>query len=102
MTPEELVKLWKDDTAEHAIVWAHDWSSRSRGVRCLCEGCGRPISVWPVVADKRAANPRMHVLCRAKCMAICLKVNGPMPFGGQIKDNALPEGLEKFGNVPRS
>jgi hypothetical protein len=30
-------------------------------------------------------------------MAISLKVNGPIPFGGPIKNNVLPEKLEKFG-----
>jgi hypothetical protein len=97
MNVEQLVKDWVSDTADHVIVWARDWDPFWRGARCQCEGCGRALSVWPIILAKRAANPRLHILCRAKCMSISLRVSGPVKFGGTIQENVLPEKLEKFG-----
>jgi hypothetical protein len=97
MKVETLVKEWHDDPADHAVVWAGDWDPFCRGVRTQCEGCGRAVSVWPVVLEKHAANPRLHILCRVKCMAICLKVCGPVPFGGRITENVLPQEFQRLG-----
>ena|ERR1700683_2108575 len=98
MTPEQLIKSWCDDSATHALVWADDWTSESRGLQRPCEACGRLVSVWPVVVQKKVENPRLHVICRAKCMAVSIKVSGkPLPFGGRISNNTLPDSLKEFG-----
>ena len=96
MTAEEKIKAWKDDSADHAVIYAHDWSPESDGVKRICEGCGREISVWPVVARKALENPRFHVLCKSRCLAVAIKVNGPLRFGGRITHNTLPDELEKM------
>jgi len=94
MSGEELFKLWFDDSAEHALIWCHEWTPYSRGRQAKCETCGRLISAWPAVLEK--VGPRFHVVCRAKCMAIGLKIHGPVPFGGHIVDNSLPAELAEW------
>lgn len=94
MRTEQLIRSWEVDDADHALVWANDWDPFCRGVRTQCEACGRVVSVWPIVLETRAANPRLHILCRAKCMAISLKIHGPVPFGGTITGNGWPKKME--------
>jgi hypothetical protein len=97
MTPAELFRSWHEDTADHAIIWCTDWSPFfSTRMPSKCEACGRLISAFPVVLAK--LGPRFHVVCREKCMAIGLEVCGPVPFGGRIADNVLPEKLREFGS----
>jgi hypothetical protein len=93
---EELIKSWVDDSANHALVWANDWTIFAHGVRTKCEACGRAVSVWPIVAAKKASNPNLHIICKEKCMPLSLKIAGPLLFGGRISDNVLPKGLKDF------
>lgn len=92
MTPEEVIRFWRDDKAEHFIVWAQDWHPEARGVLWHCELCGRLVSVWPVVVEKAKADPLLHIICKTKCMPLSVK-DGPVPYGGSIKNNELPESL---------
>lgn len=99
MTPLEKLRAWKDDAAEHALIWCYDWTPDSRGLKAQCETCGRDISAWPVVLNK--IGPFVHIVCQRNCMPIALSVNGAIPFGGRICDNALPESLTSFKGGPR-
>jgi hypothetical protein len=97
MTAEQLIKSWCDDSAEHSLIYAHNWNPfTSRGVLRLCEICGDAVSVWPDVAEKAATNPRVHILCKPKCMALSVKISGPVPYGGAIRENVLPTKLREF------
>jgi hypothetical protein len=96
MNAAQLIQSWQDDDADHGVVWARDWDPFCRGVRAQCEGCGRVVSVFPIVLETRAANPLLHILCREKCMAISLKICGPLKFGGRIEENVLPKDLQRF------
>jgi hypothetical protein len=95
MTAEQLIKEWIDDTADHAIIFCSAWTPLSRGIKTACQACGREISAWPLVAAVAKRNPLFHLICRQNCMAIMLRF-GPVPYGGAIKENILPAGLEKF------
>jgi hypothetical protein len=92
----QLIQSWKDDSAEHALIWAEEWTPLSRGLQRECETCGQLVSIWPRVAEIVAANPLCHVVCRSKCMPICILITGPVPFGGRIVNNVLPGRLKDW------
>lgn len=95
MTATERIKSWVDDPVDHAIIFCKDWSPLARGERCYCESCGREISAWPVLIAKTKINSRFHLVCRVNCQAVVTSF-GPIPYGGTITKNELPEPLAKF------
>jgi hypothetical protein len=99
MSAEEKLKQWRDDSAQHGLIWASVWGPESRGVKRSCELCGIPISVWPVVAETAAKNPLFHLLCREKCLQLAVAICGPIPFAGRIRENELPPQLKRFREV---
>jgi hypothetical protein len=99
MSAEEVIKAWREDPEQNVVIYAGKfWDPvSSRGIERQCETCGRPVSVWPVVISKKRENPEhVHIICRAKCMPIAIRVSGAIPFGGRIRDNVLPQSLEEF------
>lgn len=92
----ELLKRWQAENGEqHAVIACHDWSGYSQGGLCSCESCGRKISAFPVVIAKAQSNANFHLICRATCWPALVKL-GPIPWGGPIKSNKLPDDLETF------